>query len=84
MKKLLFVLMVALAQLCWAQSSECDRGCCEVSGGTWDDTSLVCDDAGTSYYECAAGCVEPSGFNYSCCGPAFIMLGLVGAAIMKR
>lgn len=85
--KFVLVMLALLANLAYAQSSECDRTCCEIYDGMWDDSYLMCDSPSdyTAYYECSSQCASTYGASSgaSCCGPAFLLLALAGAAFIK-
>ncbi len=80
------LMLAGLAPLAFAQSSQCDRNCCEASGGTWDEDYLWCSDPGSGYYDCTNSCVGTSSadYSYSCCGSAFVLASVGAGAFFFR
>lgn len=90
MKNILAILvLMALTPLAFAQY-ECEESCCYSYAGTWDDDFHMCNDHNVGYLNCVNECLEAGqspyedyDYGYSCCGPVFILAGLVGAAFLK-
>ncbi len=84
MRILLLLLLIAGVTF-----ATCDQSCCTSNGGTWDSEYDYCDiEYGTSGYDnyisCYGDCYEDGyseSYDYSCCGPGLILLGLVGFAL---
>lgn len=90
MKKILSILvLMALTPLAFAQY-ECEESCCYSYAGTWDDDFHMCNDHNVGYLNCVDECLYGSSddvsfdYSYSCCGPAFMLIGLVGAAFLAN
>ena len=89
----ILALLLLLAGAAFATSyTDCDKSCCTSNGGTWDYDYDYCDiDYGSSGYDnyinCYSNCWEDDGYSasydYSCCGPMFMLLGLVGFALRR-
>ena len=92
------ILLLLIAGLAFAQDAEerftqCHRNCCVSSGGEWIEASESCDigyeSGGQNYDVCVDHCVDElygelgiSDGNI-CCGPAFLLLGLVFLAYKR-
>lgn len=86
----ILLLLLVLAGAAFA-TSDCDKSCCTSNGGTWDYDYDYCDiDYGSSgynnYINCYSNCWDDgdgysASYDYSCCGPMFMLLGLVGFAL---
>jgi hypothetical protein len=83
-------IMLLLLLLVGVTFASCDQSCCTSNGGTWDSEYEYCDiDYGTTGYDnyisCYGNCYDDDGysssFDYSCCGPALLLLGIVGFAV---
>jgi hypothetical protein len=69
----------------------CEKECCDNNGGTWDYTDEYCDidyngPGGSSYVSCADDCWESQysySADYSCCGPAVLLLAIAGFALRQ-
>jgi len=91
MRLLLILLLMALTPLAFAQS-DCEEICCYAEGGTWDPDFEMCNDHYATYLNCINECLEAEqgpyegsfDYEYSCCGPMFMLIGLVGAAVFLK
>ncbi|MBN1170342.1 hypothetical protein JXA56_04920 [Candidatus Micrarchaeota archaeon] len=87
MRRALFVLLIM--GLAFATPEEefarCHKTCCTGNGGIWNDEYQNCDigydENGQRYDACLDQCVDKIysniGLNNGCCGPAFLLLGLL-------
>jgi len=85
--------MIAFAPVVFAQTW-CEQSCCEESGGSWDSDFESCDYPGDSYYACLSDYCSSAAYetggtgttggsgSFSCCGSAFILAGVGGAAFI--
>ena len=97
MRLLILVAMLAMGSLAFAQY-ECEESCCYSYAGTWDADFHMCNDHNVGYLNCVDECrygspddgsyptsaEDPYSTSFSCCGPAFMLAGLVGAAVFLK
>ena len=89
MKFLVLVAVLAMSSLAFAQY-ECEESCCYATAGTWDDDFNMCNGHNVGYLNCINDCLEGDQMPYaesdaySCCGPAFMLVGLVGAVFFLK
>jgi len=86
------ILLIAFASISFAAQSDnasvvCGENCCQSFSGTWNSLSGTCSGLNSSdsadYLECKTTCAQYASGG-GCCGPAFILAGVFGAAFMMR
>lgn len=85
MKEYLIAMFVlAAAPLAFATSDICEVNCCMSNGGDWDYDYESCDGASSGYYSCINQCEGMAGASASCCGPAALLLAVLGGVAAFR
>lgn len=86
---IIFIGLLLLAGFSFAQgiSEQCAEACCESYNGDYQRGYGACSGLGTSdmleYNECVKSCRQTAE-ALSCCGPSFLLAGLVGAVFVVR
>ena len=81
---IIFIGLLLLSSFSFAESisETCSEACCDELNGNYQYGS--CSGLSTSdsveYVDCSKTCTDIAG----CCGPAFLMMGLVGAVFVVR